>query len=75
MKYTAATRKVYRIAYEVYIAYEYTRSTARLNNETIPRVRSSNPRIFKRGLGRNCCAVVIYTEGGRFSPWARNGEL
>lgn len=65
MKYTAPTRKVYRIAYEVYIAYEYTRSTARY-----PEVRSSNPRIFKRGLGRNCCAVVIYTEGGRFSPWA-----
>lgn len=37
VKYTRATTRtqLYRIAYEVYIAYEYTRSTARLNEARI----------------------------------------
>lgn len=52
VKYTASTRattrtQLYRIAYEVYIAYEYTRSTARLNEARILTLKALESTYFQ----------------------------
>lgn len=50
VKYTASTRattRTYRIAYEVYIAYEYTRSTARLNEARILTLKALESTYFQ----------------------------
>lgn len=49
VKYTRATTRtqLYRIAYEVYIAYEYTRSTARLNEARILTLKALESTYFQ----------------------------
>lgn len=49
VKYTRATTRtqLYRIAYEVYIAYEYTRSTARLNETRILTLKALESTYFQ----------------------------
>lgn len=64
VKYTRATTRtqLYRIAYEVYIAYEYTRSTARLNEARILTLKALESTYFqarfRTKLLRGCYIVL-----------------